>query len=1022
MLDSSFLKILLFTLVLSSCGGGNNSPIPPDGDPFIIQPKSINGLVVDGYIRNAEVWIETTNDFLSVSEIKTESNGQGAFSLTTSLNNFRIQTSGGIDLDTNNSLEGLILVNHKVDELASNIPQNFIISPLTTADFFLSESLAKISNPISTTINNILGLDQNLNINTADHVRSLNNGFMFAEAYEKANQLTSITLSLTKLVNNLNTSDINSSEIFQIVLDRMVAIYQNSQNEINIESATFLDSLVDDVTQKFSLSLDNETRTKVKNMYKAFIPLIQVKPNMPATHALFNFASSTFFNDLLLVSSKNDQENIYSRYSQNLISYLSEISGQSESDLAFSISANSDTVVSFEDQTFNIDVLENDDFDNQSSFNISFTQPANGTINKNNSNVLVYQPNANYNGSDSFSYTLEQGSLSSTASVNISVQPLPDAPVISISSTEITIPENQTNVVSIVASDADGDPLSFTLSGADSGYFSISNSGELSFINPPDYETKSTFRVTVSVSDGTLSDSKNLVINISNVLYEVDLLVYYAPDMLSKYTSENGVETKVLYLIESANNALKRSESEVRFNLLKLLPYDVDVSNQSGSQIFSFLLGREKIKKDQVMYGADYFILVSRWDSGKGSTGGIASLDLSIDNITDWDAAHGYLSAWSADPNWSEPGCNPTCIPDKVFSHELGHNLGSAHWFGETIENGQPSGQSYAYGHRVDGNSDGDFKDSVDWGTVMTYNDISPDYFSNPNITCKNGLACGVLNVSDNTKWYNNLGTRFSSILPASSLNNSNTLNKISIKNFFPKISGGVSTFSNAGATRSFRITEFSDVDISGQIYKSFKWENSTNGNPKMAYHFYEKDNIYYINRTDYEGGYKFSNRDEYTLYNNNNLCVFFDSFQSEGNYLARDCSNAHYGDPPVYNDVFHFNHFIKSENISVPYGNYDTVKYVFTIWDNHNTSPNPFSNIPYLMHTIFWMSPEMGVVQYRDHLGRIWKLESADTDGDGIDNKLDNDDDNDGVLDTSDAFKLDPTSSVDSNSDGIPD
>ena len=322
MLDSSFLKILLFTLVLSSCGGGNNSPIPPDGDPFIIQPKSINGLVVDGYIRNAEVWIETTNDFLSVSEIKTESNGQGAFSLTTSLNNFRIQTSGGIDLDTNNSLEGLILVNHKVDELASNIPQNFIISPLTTADFFLSESLAKISNPISTTINNILGLDQNLNINTADHVRSLNNGFMFAEAYEKANQLTSITLSLTKLVNNLNTSDINSSEIFQIVLDRMVAIYQNSQNEINIESATFLDSLVDDVTQKFSLSLDNETRTKVKNMYKAFIPLIQVKPNMPATHALFNFASSTFFNDLLLVSSKNDQENIYSRYSQNLISYL----------------------------------------------------------------------------------------------------------------------------------------------------------------------------------------------------------------------------------------------------------------------------------------------------------------------------------------------------------------------------------------------------------------------------------------------------------------------------------------------------------------------------------------------------------------------------------------------------------------------------------------------------------------------------------------------------------------------------
>ncbi len=1012
MLDSSFLKILLLTLILSSCGGGNSSATSPSEGSFVPQPKSINGLVVDGYIRNADVWIETTNDFSNVGETKTSSSSQGGFSLTTSLTEYRVQSSGGIDIDTNNSLEGLILVNHKIDELAlSNTAQNFIISPLTTADFFLSESLNKLTNPISTTINDLLGLDQNLNVNTVDHVASLNDGFIYAEAYERANQLTSLSLSFTRLVNNLSTSDINSSEIFEVILDRMVAIYQSSQNEVSIESSAFIDALVEDVNLKFSLSLENETMTKVKNMYKAFIPLIQVKPNLAATHGLFFFATNTFFNDLVLVASNNDQENIYSRYSLDLITYISEISGQTESNLAFSITANSDSVSSFEDQIFNINILENDDYDNQSPFNISFTQPLNGTINKDNLNILVYQPNANFNGNDSFSYTIEQGSLSSTASVNISVQPLPDAPIISIPSTEITIPENQAKVTDIVATDADGDPLSYSLSGADSAYFSISSSGELSFINSPDYETKSSFQVIVSVSDGVLSDSKNLVVNISNVLYEVDLLVYYAPDMLSEYTSENGVETRILYLIESANNALTRSESEVQFNLLKLLPYDVDVSNQSGNTIFSSLLGREKIKKDQVMYGADYFILVSRWDSAKGQTGGTASIDLTIDNLTDWDAAHGYLSAWSVDPNWSEPGCNP-CFPDKVFAHELGHNLGSGHWPGET-------GQSYAYGHRVDGNTDGDFTDSFDWGTVMSYNNISPDYFSNPNVTCKNGLACGVVNVSDNTKWYNNFGTRFSSILPASSLDNLNTSNKINIKNFFPKISGGISTFSNAGSTRIFQVTEFSDVDINGQIYKSFKWENSSNGNPKMAYHFYERNNKYFINRTDYESGYKFSNQDEYTLYNNNNLCIFFDSFQSVGNYLARDCSNAHYGDPPVYNNVFHFNHLIKKENIRVPYGSFDTVKYVFTIWDNNNS---PYSDTPYLMHTIFWLSPKVGVVQYRDHLGRIWKLESADSDGDGIDNKLDNDDDNDGVLDTSDAFKLDPTSSVDSNLDGIPD
>ena len=134
MLDSSFLKIFLFTLFLYSCGGGNSPSVPSSNGSFVTQPKSINGLVVDGYIRNADVWIETTNDFSNIGESMTSSNGQGRFSLTTNQTNFRIQTSGGIDLDTNNSLQGLILINHKIDELiTSNTSQNFIISPLTTA-------------------------------------------------------------------------------------------------------------------------------------------------------------------------------------------------------------------------------------------------------------------------------------------------------------------------------------------------------------------------------------------------------------------------------------------------------------------------------------------------------------------------------------------------------------------------------------------------------------------------------------------------------------------------------------------------------------------------------------------------------------------------------------------------------------------------------------------------------------------------------------------------------------------------
>ena len=59
MLDSIFstVKYFYFTLLLSSCGGSNDSSSTSNEDSFINQPKSISGLVVDGQIRNATVWI-----------------------------------------------------------------------------------------------------------------------------------------------------------------------------------------------------------------------------------------------------------------------------------------------------------------------------------------------------------------------------------------------------------------------------------------------------------------------------------------------------------------------------------------------------------------------------------------------------------------------------------------------------------------------------------------------------------------------------------------------------------------------------------------------------------------------------------------------------------------------------------------------------------------------------------------------------------------------------------------------------
>ena len=89
------------------------------------------------------------------------------------------------------------------------------------------------------------------------------------------------------------------------------------------------------------------------------------------------------------------------------------------------------------------------------------------------------------------------------------------------SSTTRSIAENTasgTNIGSAVAAtDPDGDALSYTLSGTDASAFSIvSTSGQLRTSAALDYETKSSYRVTVSVSDGKGgSDSITVTINIT---------------------------------------------------------------------------------------------------------------------------------------------------------------------------------------------------------------------------------------------------------------------------------------------------------------------------------------------------------------------------------------------------------------------------------------------------------------------------------------------------------------------------
>jgi hypothetical protein len=111
---------------------------------------------------------------------------------------------------------------------------------------------------------------------------------------------------------------------------------------------------------------------------------------------------------------------------------------------------------------------------------------------------------------------------------------------------EYSVDENTTNVTTIEASDADGDPITYSLSGQDASVFTIgASSGVLTFAAAPDYErpgdanADNVYSVTVSASDGTGSSSLGLVVTVVDLAG--DKMVLMGNSFFRPYAQHFGV-------------------------------------------------------------------------------------------------------------------------------------------------------------------------------------------------------------------------------------------------------------------------------------------------------------------------------------------------------------------------------------------------------------------------------------------------------------------------------------------------
>ncbi len=145
------------------------------------------------------------------------------------------------------------------------------------------------------------------------------------------------------------------------------------------------------------------------------------------------------------------------------------------------------SVTTDEDVALNAHVYGYDIDDATITFELA-SSPAHGSITAfdGNTGAFTYEPNLNYNGSDSFTFKAYDGELySDPATVDITIDPVDDAPVGRDSS--IVVVQNEDGQGQCQGYDVDGDPLYFTIAGGpDHG--SISNFDNLTgtFTYTPD--------------------------------------------------------------------------------------------------------------------------------------------------------------------------------------------------------------------------------------------------------------------------------------------------------------------------------------------------------------------------------------------------------------------------------------------------------------------------------------------------------------------------------------------------------
>jgi hypothetical protein len=215
-----------------------------------------------------------------------------------------------------------------------------------------------------------------------------------------------------------------------------------------------------------------------------------------------------------------------------------------------------DTATTNEDTAVTTNVLANDTFEDPARALTSFTQGTNGTVTRDDNGTagdltddkLVYTPNADFNGADSFTYTVTSGGVTETATVNVTINA-----VVDIANDSATTNEDTKVTTNVLANDTFEDPAreltSFTqgnngtVTRDDNGTAGDLTDDKLVYTPNADFNGADSYTYTVTSGGVTETATVNVTINaVVDIVADTVTTNQNTPISFNPITGTNGAE------------------------------------------------------------------------------------------------------------------------------------------------------------------------------------------------------------------------------------------------------------------------------------------------------------------------------------------------------------------------------------------------------------------------------------------------------------------------------------------------